>query len=195
MEKDLCKDEGSNRVGTVKKNDTRGIPRTELRDGELLSHLYHPHSYSTWTEDVGGSTLDVLSTYFSYVYSIISYRIIFWGNSSHSEEIFKIQKRIITTIMNSFNNASCRQLFKELSILPIQSQYTFSILLFVTKNKDQFLFNSQVHKSTKGKLPIYTYLQQTWQYTKRVFIIQELRSTIIYQQPLKIYLVIRINSN
>ena len=32
-------------------------------------------------------------------------------------------------------------------------------------------------------------------YTKRVFITQELRSTIIYQQPLKIYLVIRINSN
>jgi DNA-binding CsgD family transcriptional regulator len=39
-------------------------------------------------------SLDVLrSTYFSYVHSIISYGIIFWGNSSHSEEIFKIQKK------------------------------------------------------------------------------------------------------
>jgi hypothetical protein len=27
-----------------------------------------------------------------YVHSIISYGVIFWGNSSHSEEIFKIQK-------------------------------------------------------------------------------------------------------
>jgi hypothetical protein len=36
-------------------------------------------------------SLDVLrSTYFLYVHSIISYGIIFWGNSSHSEEIFKI---------------------------------------------------------------------------------------------------------
>jgi hypothetical protein len=43
-------------------------------------------------------------------------------------------------------NASCRQLFKELNILPIQSQYIFSILLFVAKNKDQFLSNSEVHK-------------------------------------------------
>jgi len=35
--------------------------------------------------------LDVLrSTYFSYVHWIISYGIIFWGNSSHNEEIFKI---------------------------------------------------------------------------------------------------------
>jgi hypothetical protein len=55
LEKELCKDEESNRVETVKKNDTRGIPRTELRDGELLSHQYHP-------EDVSGSTLACLKT-------------------------------------------------------------------------------------------------------------------------------------
>ena len=62
-------------------------------------------------------SLDVLrSTYFSYVQSMMFHGIIFW------------------------------QLFKELNILPIQSQYIFSILLFVTKNKDQFLSNSQVHK-------------------------------------------------
>ena len=97
--------------------------------------------------------------------------------------------------MNSSKNSSCQQLFKELNILPIQYQYIFSILLFVTKNKDHFLFNSQVHKSIQGKLPIYSYLQQTWQYTKRVLITQELRSKTIYQQRLKIYLVIRINSN
>jgi hypothetical protein len=72
-------------------------------------------------------SLDVLrSTYFSYVHSIISYRLIFWGNSSHNEEIFKIQKIIIRIIMNSSKNASCWQLFKELNILPIQSQYSFS---------------------------------------------------------------------
>jgi hypothetical protein len=46
---------------------------------------------------------------------------IFWGNSSHSDEIFKTQK-IIGIIMNSTKNASCRQLFKELKILPVQSQ-------------------------------------------------------------------------
>jgi hypothetical protein len=48
--------------------------------------------------------------------------------------------------MNSSKNASCRQLFKELNILPIQSQYIFSIILFVTKNKDQFLSNSHVRQ-------------------------------------------------
>jgi hypothetical protein len=141
-------------------------------------------------------SLDVLrSTYFLYGHSIISYGIIFWGNSSHSEEIFKIQKRIIRIIMNSSKNASCRQLLKELNILPIQSQHTFSILLFVTKNKDNFCLTHKYIKSIQSKLPISTYLQQTWQYTKRVFITQELRSTIIYKQPLKIYLLIRIKSH
>jgi hypothetical protein len=92
-------------------------------------------------------SLDVLiSTYFAYAHSIVSYGIMFWGNSSYSNDIFNIQKRIIRIIMNSSRNASCRQLFKDLNILPIQSQYIHSILLFVTKNKDQFLSNSQVHK-------------------------------------------------
>jgi hypothetical protein len=92
-------------------------------------------------------SLDVLRiTYILYVHSITSYGIIFWGNSSHNEEMFKIQKKIIRIIMNSSKNASCRHLFKELNILPIQLQYMFSILLFGSKNKDQFLFNSQVHK-------------------------------------------------
>ena len=102
-------------------------------------------------------SLDVLrSTYFSYVHSIISYGIIFWGNSSHSEEIFKIQKRIIRIIMNSSKNVSCWQLFKELNTLPIQSQYIFSIFSSVIKNKDQFLSNSQVHKiNTKQTCDLY----------------------------------------
>jgi hypothetical protein len=99
-------------------------------------------------------TLDVLrNTYFSHIHSILSYGIIFWGSSSHSEEIFKIQKRIIRIIMNSRKNASCWQLFKTLNILPLPSQYIFLILLFVTKNKDQFVSNSQVHQINTRQTP------------------------------------------
>ena len=140
-------------------------------------------------------SLDALrSTYFSYAHSIISYGIIFWENSFYSEDTFKIQKRTIRIIMNSSRNASCQQLFKELNILPIQSQYIFSIVLLL-KIKTNFCLTQKYIKSIQGKLLICTYLQQTWQYTKRVFITQQLRFTIIYQQPSRIYLVIRINSS
>jgi len=48
--------------------------------------------------------------------------------------------------MNVSKNASCRQPFMELNILPVPSQYILSVLLFRTKNK--FMTNSQMHKIT-----------------------------------------------
>ena len=88
------------------------------------------------------------STYFSYAHSCISYGIMFWGNSSNSEEIFKVQKRIIRIIMNLSKNASCWQPFKDLNILWVTSQYILPVLLFLSKSKDQFLTNSQMHVIT-----------------------------------------------
>ena len=38
--------------------------------------------------------------------------------------------------MNSKNRDSCRELFKNLKILPLHLQYIFSLLIFVVKNKD-----------------------------------------------------------
>jgi len=75
----------------------------------------------------------------------MSYGLIFWGNSTDSDDIFQIQKRIIRIITNSNKNASCRELFKKLNIPPLQSQYIYSILLFIIKNKDQFPLNSHMH--------------------------------------------------
>ena len=83
--------------------------------------------------------------YFSTTHSIISYGIMFWGISAYTKIIFKIQKRIIKTIMNAGNKDSCRDLFKKLHVLPLQSQYIFSLLMFVAKNTDLFKTNSEVH--------------------------------------------------
>jgi len=85
------------------------------------------------------------TVYFSYFHSIMSYGMIFWGNSHHSVNIFKIQKRIIRIITNSNRNDTRHPLFKQLRILPLPSQYIFSILLFVVTNKKLFQLNSQVH--------------------------------------------------
>lgn len=91
-------------------------------------------------------TLEVLkSVYFSYVHSVMSYGIIFWGNSHHSNNVFKIQKRIIRIITNSGRRDSCRQLYKQLQILPLPSQYILSLLVFVNKNRSLFLSNSEIH--------------------------------------------------
>jgi hypothetical protein len=66
----------------------------------------------------------------------MSYGIIFWGNATHSKLIFKIQKRIVRTIMKARNKDSCHPLFRLLNILPFYSQYILSISIFVVKNMD-----------------------------------------------------------
>jgi hypothetical protein len=83
--------------------------------------------------------------YHSYFHSIINYLIIFWGNSSYNNRIFKLKNRIIRIIMGADIRDSCRELFKTLNILPLISQSIFSLLLFVVKNKNTFRMNSEIH--------------------------------------------------
>jgi len=82
---------------------------------------------------------------FSYVHSVMSYGIIFWGNSHPSNSIFKIQKRIIRIITNTSSCDSCHHLFKQLQILSLPSQYIFSLHVFVKKNRGLFQSNSEIH--------------------------------------------------
>jgi len=83
--------------------------------------------------------------YFAYIQSIISYGIIFWGNQPYSDKIFKIQNRVIRIITSSRPRDSCRELFKNLEILPLYSQYIYSISIYVIKNKHLFHTNNQTH--------------------------------------------------
>ena len=64
--------------------------------------------------------------------------------------VFRIQKREIRIIMGCGNRESCRNLFKELNILPLMSQYIFSLLTFVSNNKEQFFPNSEIHYLNTG---------------------------------------------
>jgi len=61
--------------------------------------------------------------YFAYIHSIISYGIIFGGNQPYSDTIFKIKKKVIRVITSSRPRDSCRELFKNLEIIPLHSQY------------------------------------------------------------------------
>ena len=69
--------------------------------------------------------------YYSYFHSIMTYGLIFWGNSHYSSIIFRLQKRIIRIIVGIKGRDSCREYFKKLKILPLQCQYILSLLLFV----------------------------------------------------------------
>jgi len=93
---------------------------------------------------VTANTLKVI--YYSYFHSIMTYGLIFWGNSPDSIKIFRLQKKIIRIMMGCRCTDSCRKLFPNLEILPLPSQYILSHLLFMIRNKSQFQVNSEIHQ-------------------------------------------------
>jgi hypothetical protein len=96
--------------------------------------------------------------YFAYVHSLITYGIVFWGNSPNSRSVFIAQKRFIRNVMNANPKASCHGLFRKLNILPFYSQYILSLLLFVVKSVQLFTINTEIYaintrQSTNLHLP------------------------------------------
>ena len=66
--------------------------------------------------------------YYAYFHSIMSYGIIFWGHTALSVKVFRLQKKIIRTMMGKRNKDSCRKLFKGLEIFPLPSLYIYFLL-------------------------------------------------------------------
>ncbi|PNF20902.1 hypothetical protein B7P43_G11183 [Cryptotermes secundus] len=94
--------------------------------------------------------------YYCYFHSLLTYGIIFWGNTSFSVQIFRIQKRIIRIMSGLRARDSCRQAFRDWGILPLQSQYIFSLLIFVVNNKGLFHTSTQIHGlNTRRGLDLY----------------------------------------
>jgi hypothetical protein len=96
--------------------------------------------------------------------------IMFWGKSSHSSVISKMQKRIIRIIMGYGYWESCREFFKELKILTLSSLYIFSLLLFIVNNRDYFVSNS---------------VYRLWPCIRREFIIQTLKFLTVFPRQLR----------
>jgi hypothetical protein len=47
--------------------------------------------------------------------------------------------------MGRGNTEPCRNLFKELNILPFMSQYILSLLTFVSNDREQYFANFEIH--------------------------------------------------
>ena len=87
----------------------------------------------------------ITAIYFAYFHSVLSYGLVFWGNSPIAKKIFKLQKRVIHIIANKSQLDSRRYLFKYLNILTLPSQYIFSVMGFVLENRHLFVLNSDIH--------------------------------------------------
>jgi hypothetical protein len=83
--------------------------------------------------------------YNSYFHSVMSYGLIFWGNSAYAEKVFRMQKRAIRLIVGCQSKQSCRNRFRELNILPLRGQYVYLLMMYVVQNRDKFVPNNEYH--------------------------------------------------
>ena len=65
--------------------------------------------------------------------------IIFWGNSPYGIDIFRIKKKELSELLRIQEIVTVRgNLFQNLKILTLHSQYVFSLLIFVVTDKGQY---------------------------------------------------------
>jgi len=65
----------------------------------------------------------------------------FWRNSTHVHQVFKLQKRVVRVMSGAGPRSSCRILFRKLNILWIACQYILSLMLLIVHNQKDFLTN------------------------------------------------------
>lgn len=87
----------------------------------------------------------VVTAYHGLVASILHYGVIFWGNCTKREQIFKSQKRCIRAMCGIKSIDSCRDHFKRLSLLSFPCIYIYEVALFVKTNPELFKNAGQIH--------------------------------------------------
>ncbi|PNF22171.1 hypothetical protein B7P43_G05759 [Cryptotermes secundus] len=98
----------------------------------------------------------VRTLYYAYFHSLLSYGILFWGNSPNAKLIFKLQKRAIRAMMQIQKTTSCKQYFNYLNILPLPCLYIYETLVYTKSNLKTLATNSEIHSyNTRGKDDLY----------------------------------------
>lgn len=102
-------------------------------NGRLLSVLY---SINVLKHQVSLYVLKII--YSANFESLLSYGIIFWGNSPHTNTLFITQKMTLRSMLRLPFRESCRGLFKKHNILTVPGLFVFRSLLFIYKHKELF---------------------------------------------------------
>ncbi|KAJ8709117.1 hypothetical protein PYW07_008943 [Mythimna separata] len=80
----------------------------------------------------------LLTAYYGLVESVIRYGVIFWGNSTDRDIIFKRQKYCLRSIFNLKTTDSCKNYFTKYRVLTLPSLYILEITMFVKTNPHLF---------------------------------------------------------
>jgi hypothetical protein len=77
----------------------------------------------------------IWNIYFSNFESFLRYRFILWSGDNESNNIFKLQKKVLRIISGVSNLMSCRQIFEDYTILTLSPLYILEVIWFIKKYK------------------------------------------------------------
>jgi hypothetical protein len=91
----------------------------------------------------------IRNIYFTKFQLLLQFGILFGGGGGMEGElntrIFRIQKRVVRSMVGVSSRTSCRQLFKEMSILTLASLHILEVTCFIRKYCQSLELNSHVH--------------------------------------------------
>lgn len=97
------------------------------------------------------STSAALTAYYGYVFSVLNYGLLIWGNSVDINRAFIIQKKCLRAIYGLEPHESCKPLFKKYNILTLPSMYIYEIGKFVKTNPHLFKTTSDIYNTKSAR--------------------------------------------
>jgi hypothetical protein len=83
--------------------------------------------------------------YFAYFHVHLRYYLTLWGGDPESIRIIRLQKKVLRIIGKTGRHASCRNLFKDLNMLPLPCLYISEVVCCVKLNMEKIKYNEAVH--------------------------------------------------
>ena len=124
--------------------------------------------------------------YFGCFHTHLRYGLILWGGDPESIKVFRVQRKVIRVLGKVGRQVSCRNLFRDLNILPLPCLYISEMVCWIKSNMGRMISNKEVHDYyTRQKLDIHHQFCRT-NVAKNSGIIWVLNCTINYLQFLRI---------
>jgi hypothetical protein len=103
--------------------------------------------------------------YFACFHIHLKYGVTLWGGDSESIRIFRLQKKVVRIIGKVGQHISCRNLFKDLNILPLPCLYICEVVYRAKSNWEQVKQNEEIHDHyTRQKSDFHTQFCRTTLY-------------------------------
>jgi exonuclease III len=103
------------------------------------------------------NTHTLRSMYFACFHTHLRYGVTLWGGDPECVKIFRLQKKAIRVISKVSRSTSCRNLFKDLRILPLPCLYISEVVYKIKSNWKQAKQNMELHNyNTRQKTDFHT---------------------------------------